>query len=137
MRPAFCFATRRRALELATLSKPEQVLHALGWVAHHVLLHEQGDDNLPPQFVLKRGFGNARDRALVFLQLLRQMDIGGCLVEAELAGGPDLLLVGVIMPGAEEVSFQLFDPRLGKAVMGSGGQGRGDPERGSQGTGAC
>jgi len=116
---SFLFRDAARSLDLFALSKPEQVAHTLDWVARHVLLHEQGDDNLPPQFVLKRGYGSVRDRALIFLQLLRQMDLGGCLVEASMPKGPDLLLVGVL---TKEGSLQLFDVRLGKAVLGPDGK---------------
>jgi hypothetical protein len=126
---AECFLLRdaARALQIGALSPAEAARHCFGWVQRHVLLHQQGDDWLPPALVLRRGYGSARDRALVFLALLRQLRVHdqameGCLFT--LPAAPDaVVLVGVLAPlpkantepaGPRDV--YLFDPRLGSPV---------------------
>ncbi|MFO0866503.1 MAG: hypothetical protein U0744_17970 [Gemmataceae bacterium] len=52
-----------------TLSEPkDSQLPAvvIDWIARRVLLHEQEDENLPPVWTLRRGYGNGLDRALIF-----------------------------------------------------------------------
>ena len=118
---AECFWLRDTAwtLEVAGLPAAEQADYCFRWVTQHVLLHEQQDDGLPPAFILRRGFGSARDRALVFLALMRQFQVeGGVLAHA--AAPDDVWLVGVNEANAAGV--RLFDPRLGMAVRRSDGQ---------------
>lgn len=142
---AFLFRDAARSAASAVLPKSQQVQDVLGWVSREVLLHEQGEPDLPPAFILRQGFGGVRDRALVFLGLLRQIDMEGCLVSAEEAEGPTKpLLVGVLVPlekpeGKEEkdkkepgpglkeskaeLEVALYDLRLGRAVAGPAGKG--------------
>ena len=85
-------------------------------------LHEQADEGLPVMFVLRRGFGSALDRGLVFLVLLRQFQIEGCLLAApkDPAG---TILVGMQLPDKQNPALFLFDPRLGRPVPGPGTKG--------------
>jgi hypothetical protein len=109
-----------QSLEVNVLSLPEQARLCFRWVTRNVLLHEQGDGELPNAFVLKRGCGSARARALVFLALMRQYQsskqaqgVEGCLLVLP-GPSPTLTLVG-IYDGAKEL--YLFDPRLGEPIL--------------------
>jgi hypothetical protein len=127
---AECFLLRdaARSLEIGGLSPAEAASRCFAWVQRRVLLHQQGDDWLPPALILRRGYGCARDRALVFLALLRQMRVHDQAVEGcvfTLPAAPDdVVLVGVLAPlpkatgepTAGPRDIYLFDPRLGLAV---------------------
>jgi hypothetical protein len=132
---AECFLLRdaARSLEIGALAPAELANHCFGWVQRRVLLHQQGDDWLPPALILRRGYGSARDRALVFLALLRQLRVHdqpleGCLFTLA-AAADEVVLVGVLAPlpkangeaavGPRDV--YLFDPRLGSAVRTANG----------------
>ena len=66
---------------------------------------------------LRSGVGNASDRALLFLDLLRQLRIEGCV----LAGQPPL--VGVLLPRDKVDQLYLFDPATGVALALPGPKG--------------
>lgn len=114
----FWFRDAARALEMPLASSLEQTQLCLDWTCRNLLLHEQGDDALPPLLALRRGFGAERDRALVFLHLLRQFEIEGCLVEVAADPKAPHLLAGVLTEGNNELNVFLFDPRSGRAVPG-------------------
>jgi hypothetical protein len=102
----------------------DQARIAFDWVIRGIQLHEQGDENLPPLFVLRRGFGSALDRALAFLALARQFQLEGCLLAPPGAHDPaGPLLVGILAPEAQKASLYLFDPRLGMPIPGPGNKG--------------
>jgi hypothetical protein len=81
-----------RALDLAGLAPGEQADLAFAWVCRQVYLHPWPRNvgtyfeptALPPTAVLRRGFGSGIERMYVFLALLQQLGLDGCLV-----GGPD------------------------------------------------
>jgi hypothetical protein len=119
----FLFRDAARAIEVADLSPLEQALVAFGWTTRRVLLHEQRDEGLPPYLVVKRGFGGVRDRALVFLELLRQFQLEGCVVAFPgKPREPETLLVGVLIPSMQGHELALFDPRLGLPLPGGKGK---------------
>ncbi|MBX9626239.1 MAG: hypothetical protein K2X82_20740 [Gemmataceae bacterium] len=89
---------------------------------------------VPPTAVLRRGYGTGLERAYVFLALLRQLGIDGCLVgPPEAADRP----AGYAGPGETGVprgpfwavgarvgpDVLLFDPWAGRPVPGPGGTG--------------
>jgi hypothetical protein len=84
-------------------------------------------DVLPPEYILRRGVGSPRDRALVFLALLEQVEskerLRGCLVIVpdKDKGNKSLWACGVVI--GESPDLFLFDPRLGLPLPGPGGQG--------------
>ncbi len=133
----FLFRDARNAIEVADLPPLEQARLCFEWAIRHVQLHEQADEWLPPAFVVQRGFGGGRDRALVYLALLRQFQMEGCLLTPP---GPPKdalapILVGVLVTQNEKSAIHLFDPRLGLRVAGPKGKGiatlsevRTDPE---------
>src|SRR6266851_6706204 len=83
----FLFRDAAQSLEVNGLPAAEQAAAAFRWVICQVRLraslHLDGNadpDPIPPQFVLRRGWGTPEERALVFLALLRQLGIEGCLI---------------------------------------------------------
>jgi hypothetical protein len=81
-----------RALDLAGLPPEGRADLAFAWVCRQVYLHPWARNVgpyfeptvLPPTAVLRRGFGSGIERMYVFLALLQQLGLDGCLV-----GGPD------------------------------------------------
>ncbi len=123
---SFLFRDAGRVLDVPKAAPLEQVRLCFAWAMRRVQLHEQADENLPAAFVLRRGFGSGLNRALVFLAILRQFQIEGCL----LASPDDVnqtVLVGVLIPAKDGTdaaeSLVLFDPRLGQPVAGPDGKG--------------
>jgi hypothetical protein len=110
----------------------ERAAAAFRWVVREVRhiehgLGRYGLDLAPPAYVLRRGWGNSRERALVFLALLAQ-DAGperltGCLLSlpGEGNGPPRLWACGVAVGDGKDV--YLFDPRAGLPLPGPGGRG--------------
>jgi hypothetical protein len=94
---------------------------AFDWAVRQVSLTEGGADPLPLDFVLRRGRGTALERALVFLSLLQQLDLPGCLIALRepLAGGFPLWVCGVLL----DHDIYLFDPRMGVPIPGPKGIG--------------
>ncbi|HYT87916.1 MAG TPA: hypothetical protein VEL76_04295, partial [Gemmataceae bacterium] len=133
---AFCFLLRDAARSLrlpertdaTAADKTAQALHqarvAFDWTVRQVLLEEKGGDLRPPQFVLPEGRGGSRERALVFLALLHQLGLDGCMI-AFPADGSEALnyrLAGVLLPG-EGGGIYLFDPKLGVPLPAPKGKG--------------
>jgi hypothetical protein len=111
--------------ELLPASEPlRRAEAAFAWVVRQVRLTESREgltDPMPVAFVLRRGHGTSLERALVFLSLLQQFDVPGCLV-----GVPDAT-PGKFRPWACGVvvgsELYLFDPRMGLPVPGAKGKG--------------
>jgi hypothetical protein len=117
-----CFLLRdaARSLDVGAQGTLKQAHHLFRWVMRNVLPHEQIDSWTPPAFTLRRGHGSPLERSLVFLALLRQAQIEGCLIVV-----PDLqpqqFLVAVLDSTPKSPGLHLFDPRLGLALMGKDG----------------
>ena len=131
-----CFLLKdaARSLEVNDLSPVKQAHVHFRWVMRNVYLHEQIDTLIPPAFTLRRGYGSSLDRALVFLALLRQSQIEGCLIVVpDTTPTPTQILVAVLgstpgpsLLGASALGsianltppqLYLFDPRLGMALL--------------------
>ena len=110
------FHDAARFLEINGMDELEQARHILDWVTRHVRPHEQLQDGLPPHVVLRLGFGSVADRALVFLRLLEQFHLDGCLLSPTETAAP---LVGLL----HQKKIHLFDVRLGRAIPGGDGMG--------------
>jgi hypothetical protein len=124
----WCFRLREAAKSLHVEKLPalERAKRALEWVARQVVLQDQGEPLLAPPFVLKRGYGGAEERALVFLDFIRQMGLEGCLVThpGPKADKQEFWLAGVLIAaGNEKPKLFVFDTRLGLPVPGSEGDG--------------
>jgi hypothetical protein len=120
----------------------ERAVAAFNWAVREVRLADPTAVGLtPPQFVVRRGSGTPLERALVFLDLLDQLNAAGedrgakkegdadraptlmgCLVFCDARKAPaDPWACGVIVEGKPDV--YLFDPRLGLPLPGEGGKG--------------
>jgi hypothetical protein len=127
-----CFLLREiaRSLPLQGLSPLQQAEYCFGWVMRHVFLENGRDELLPPPYVLRRGQGNAAERAWVFLALLQQVgalsgsssSLKGCLIALPVKNGhPRPWLAGVLLAKSaesEQPAIYLFEPRLGLPVPG-------------------
>jgi hypothetical protein len=103
------------------LTRLEQVRLAFDWAMRQVALETRSPDLQPPEFALRLGHGGPRERALVFLALLRQMDFDGCVIAYPGKGGPVYWLAGVLLTDKDAGNVYLFDPRLGLPVPGPDG----------------
>ncbi|HEY2787260.1 MAG TPA: hypothetical protein VGJ05_20035 [Fimbriiglobus sp.] len=89
---AECYYLRdaARALDVADLAPVEQARRAFEFVCRQVYVNPWllpvGDGRVqpmppvPPAYVLRRGWGTGLERAMVFLALLRQLGLDGCLI---------------------------------------------------------
>jgi hypothetical protein len=118
---AECFLLRdaARSLDITGLPADELANRAFRWVLRRVLLHQQGEDWLPPAQVLQRGFGSSRDRARVLLALLPQLQLNGCLLIVP-GTADEVVLAGVFSMPAQDI--YLFDVRRGLAVRTADGK---------------
>ena len=127
---------------------------AYAWVCRQVYLNPwlvplPDDPNrlqgtaLPPSWVLRRGYGSGLERMYVFLGLLQQMGLDGCLVgpkDAEtLPAGYVAQSAGTILTGAPRGPFwavgvrtgpdvRLYDPWRGQPFPAPLGQIRANPD---------
>jgi hypothetical protein len=155
---ADCFLMRdaARSLELATPagrgSKVKQTPLdraelAFAWVVRQVRLYQpprpEGTgmpepEPVPPGFVLRRGWGSALERGLVFLAVLEQFGLdekadkdhkpgrkelqSALLFCPDSSGGKRFWACGVAVVDDPKTLY-LFDPRLGLPIPGPGGKG--------------
>ncbi len=116
----------------------ERAVRAFDWVIRQVRLQDGLFATVPPQFALRRGWGTALDRALIFMALLQQLNDGGPQFSGCLLGWPAQVTESLKWPrqGAEPVELwacgivigdepkmYLFDPRLGLPIPGPKGEG--------------
>jgi hypothetical protein len=109
-----------RSLDVSGLSQPEQAAAAFAWVMRQVRPVERDEDLLAPEFVLHCGWGTARQRALLFVNLLDQLGIPGCVLAAGDEKEPlHPWACGALttLPGGTK-DVLLFDPRLGLPLPG-------------------
>jgi hypothetical protein len=124
-------SSRGRAADAAGAEAPLHLAQrAFAWVMRQVRLRQRDGDEAPPAFALRRGWGTALERALVFLALLEQLgdleaarpEFLGCLLEVPDSSGRMVLWAcGVVVGDGTEV--YVFDPRLGLPLPGPGGKG--------------
>jgi hypothetical protein len=118
-----------RSLELEGLSQPEQAAAAFAWVVRGIRLLQRNEDLLPPQFVLRRGWGTARERALAYVALLEQLGIPGCIlaIPAEDSDQPRLWACGALASlDNGKKAVLLFDPHCGLPLPGPSGPASGE-----------
>jgi hypothetical protein len=120
-----CVFLRTLARSLPDALTPlEQATYCFRWVGREVVLQEPRQELLPPDFVLKRGEGSASERAVVFLWILRQINLDGCILALpDKDGKPQPRLVGVLVPEKDTNELYLFDFRLGLPLPGPKGEG--------------
>lgn len=119
----FLFRDAARSLDVESLPPLERAAAAFDWVMRQVRLRQGATDLLPAAFVLRRGWGSDRDRAVVFLTLLEQLGLHGCMLayaeEIEGKTRARLWIPGVLV----DKEIYLFDTRLGLPLPGPKGAG--------------
>jgi hypothetical protein len=115
----FCMLLRDalRSLRLEDRSPLDKATAGFNWVVRQIAFEERQGDACPPDFVLRRGWGTALERSLVFMSVLHQLGIDGCMI---LVSGPKQESpMGYWIPGAlVDNEIYLFDTRLGLALPG-------------------
>jgi hypothetical protein len=117
----FLFRDAGRFLDIESLTPLEKASAGFAWVCRQVRLQENGEPLNPPAYVLRRGSGTAAERALVFLALLEQLGLDGCMifVPATPDGPVRPWIPGVLV----DKEIFLFDTRLGLPLPGHDGHG--------------
>jgi hypothetical protein len=115
-----CFLLRDavQSLQLDGLPEEERVAAAFAWVVRQVRLVETNEEPAPPAAILRRGWGNDSERSLVFLAMLEQLDIPGCMIAVAGPGGQRLWIPGALVNN----NILLFDTRLGVPLPGTNGR---------------
>lgn len=118
-----CFLMRDalRALDLDALSPAEKAGAAFAWAMRQVALRQHDGSVTPPDFVLRRGWGSARERAAVYLALVQQLGLPAGLVASPGLDEPWACGVVVEREGTKEWQLLLFDHRLGLPLPGEKG----------------
>jgi hypothetical protein len=115
-----------RSLGVEQATPAERAAAGFAWVIRQVFLQEQEGAPVPPELVLRRGWGTARERAHVFLALLHQLGLPGCLITS--SGLEQPWACGAVVhrhtDEKKEPMILLFDHRLGVPVPG----GKGAPD---------
>lgn len=135
-----------RSLETAGLPPEVQADLAFRWVCRQVVLHpwvgqvSAGTTTrykvmiVPPSYVLRRGSGCGLERAYVFLALLQQLGVDGCLIGPSNAGSQPPSPEFTENPGQPPrgpfwgvgvrvgAHVLVFDPFRGEPVPGPGGK---------------
>lgn len=114
-----CFLLRdaARSLEIADLPPLERADTAFAWVVRQVRLQERPGDILPPAFVARRGWGTSMERSLLFLELLRQVDVDACLIACSEVN-KDVRAMHWLAGVLAGKDIYLFDSRLGLPLPG-------------------
>jgi hypothetical protein len=108
----------------------DQAVRAFAWVMREVRLRPEEGEAAPPSFVVRRGWGSALERALVFLALLEQFGepdtpqrelLGFLLQIPDAKGNLHLWTCGVVIGDGKDA--YLFDPYLGLPLPGPKGEG--------------
>ncbi len=119
-----CFLLRDAARSLLVEGRPplDQAVAAFAWVMRQVRLDEKQKQTVPELFVLRRGRGKDLERARVFLALLEQLGLEGCLLR--IPQDPDPAAIVRVIPGVlVDKEIYLFDCKLGLPFPGPSGRG--------------
>jgi hypothetical protein len=122
---AFELHEAARGLQIEALPPLQQAQRAFQWVTRQVALHGDRAEWVPSRYVLLGGEGSAQERGLVFLALLQQLGLDGCLIAFPGDGQsrPRIWAVGVLIEDMAHRDLYLFDPRLGLPLPGRDGKG--------------
>jgi hypothetical protein len=122
---AFELRDAARALPIQQDPPLRQAELVFQWVMRQVLLCEREAELLPPEFVLHDGQGTALERALVFLSVLNQLNLEGCMIAVPGASPaqPRFWAPGVLIEDKGRRDIYLFDTRLGLPIPGPAGKG--------------
>jgi hypothetical protein len=139
---ADCFYLRdaARSIDPTGLTEPELARAAFAWVCRQMYLSPWEMENVgyipavPPTYSLRRGSGSGLERAYVFLAVLQQLGLDGCLIGPPTAQNKMTIVLGPngksvlqngpfwavgVRSGAE---ILLFDPWRGEPFPGPDGK---------------
>lgn len=119
-----CFLLRDAARSLHVDDRPplDRATAGFAWVVRQVRLRERQGEAVPPLFVLRRGWGTPLERAQVFLALLDQLGVPGCMLA--LPGEGEGARPRYSLPGAlVEQDIYLFDTRMNLPLPAPDGKG--------------
>jgi hypothetical protein len=110
-----CFLLRdvAQGFHIADLPALKKAEAGFDWTVRQVRLRERRNEIVPPAFVLRRGWGTSLQRTHIFLALLQQMKLDGCVVA--FLGKEPVTLPGVLV----DKEIYLFDSRLGLPLPGA------------------
>ncbi len=119
------FADAARAIIEEGMTPLQRAETAFAWVVRQVRLIEHPGPPVPAHLALRRGWGSALDRSLVFFSLLQQLGLDGCIVAlpGPSQGQVRIWLCGALLLQEKQPELYLFDPRLGLPLPGAKGQG--------------
>jgi hypothetical protein len=120
---AFLFRDAAHSLRPSGLGPVDRAASAFAWTVRQVDLRERRGEPLPPNLVLRRGLGTAQETALVFLTLLEQLDLHGCVVSwanSTEDGSTSIPFWAGVLIGED---IYLFDSALGLPLPGPAGKG--------------
>jgi hypothetical protein len=123
-----CFLLRdvARSLDLDGLPVEDRATAAFAWVIRQVRLRElrwPAEQPMPVAYVLQGGWGTSLERSLVFIALLRQLGIEGCMVHFARAGNEGGVYDVCGVPTATGSDLYLYDSHLGLPLPGPNGRG--------------
>lgn len=118
---AFVLRDTIAGLGLDGLEPLDQARKGFDWVMRQVRLEPSDSIAVPPLPVLRRGWGTARERDLVFLALLDQLGIDGCMIA--LPGDQPGQLRDWVPGALIQKDIYLFDSRLGLPLPGADPKG--------------
>jgi transglutaminase-like putative cysteine protease len=105
------------ALRVQDLPPLERANAAFAWVVRQVRLYEKPGAVLPPVSALRRGGGSPQERALIFLEILRQLGLEGCM--AAVPGADASQAVRYWLPGVViDKDIYLYETRMGLPLPG-------------------
>lgn len=110
-------------LQVEELPPLDRASSAFAFAVRQVRLHQRAGGLLPPSYALRGGAGNSVERAQVFLGLLRQLGLDGCMIAVS-GTSPDQPSVSFPLAGALiDKAVYLFDARMGLPLPGPNGKG--------------
>lgn len=112
IRDSLWYARISKLVASAATTDLERATRLFFYVTRNIVLRSDEDTSLPlaPFGVAMFGEGNSRDRAWLFVSLLRQLRIDAVVLQA--ADSTNDVLVGVLLDG----KVYLYDPRIGLPV---------------------
>lgn len=118
-----------QSLDLKDLPPLQQAESAFAWICRQIYTSDSLHPLAPSWWVLQAGSASGMDRAYVFLDVMRQLGLDGCLI-----GPPDLARIRSIFQSGNQLHYApiravgvrvgadiyLFNPWLGKPILAKG-----------------
>jgi hypothetical protein len=120
-----CFLSRDaiRSFDAADATALRRAESAFSWLMRQVRLQER-NETTAPQYALRRGWGSSLERSFVFLGLLQQLGLDGCMITVPAVSEASAEERRPWLPAVRvDEDIYLFDTRLGLPLPGPGGRG--------------